>query len=184
MSLPNLTVLVSARAIDDSAPPERQAAREVPAPEVLRAVYLEGARRLLDIALAAIALLLLAPVLLLVGVLIKLDSPGPVFFRQERLGRNRAPFRMLKLRTMRDGVSPELHRAYIASAPPAASGELRKLTHDARVTAVGRVLRSTSLDEVPQLLHVLSGRMSIVGPRPAIHYELHQYRPEHFERFR
>jgi lipopolysaccharide/colanic/teichoic acid biosynthesis glycosyltransferase len=92
---------------------------------------------------------------------------------------------MLKFRTMHDGVSEAMHRAYIAElAAGAASGEgLRKLTVDPRVTRIGRLLRKTSLDELPQLLNVLRGTMSLIGPRPAIPYELEHYAPHHFERF-
>jgi lipopolysaccharide/colanic/teichoic acid biosynthesis glycosyltransferase len=128
----------------------------------------------------------LSPVLAVVAVLIKRDSPGPVLFRQVRYGRRVRPFTVLKFRTMTTGSSPAVHRAYIASlargGSPAGEG-LHKLTDDVRVTRVGRVLRATSADELPQLINVLLGQMSVVGPRPAIDYELEHYEPEHFARF-
>lgn len=109
-------------------------------------------KRLFDIAVAAVALLLLSPLLLAVAVLVKLDSPGPVFFRQERVGRGGAPFRIHKFRTMVTGV-PGL---------PLTVGR------DPRVTKSGRWLRRTRIDELPQLIDVLQGTMSLVGPRPEL----------------
>lgn len=128
---------------------------------------------------------MLSPFLLAVAVLIRLDSRGPALFRQVRLGRDRRPFEVLKFRTMKAGAPDAAHREYIAQlAAGEVSGEgLRKLTADPRVTRVGRVLRATSLDELPQLLNVLAGQMSLVGPRPALEYELEHYQPHHFERF-
>ena len=128
---------------------------------------------------------MLSPLFLLVAVAVRLDSRGPALFRQERLGRDRRPFRVAKFRTMRMDASDEAHRAYIAQL---AAGEvmgdgLRKLTDDPRVTRVGRVLRATSLDELPQLLNVVAGDMSLIGPRPALQYELEHYASHHFERF-
>lgn len=143
-------------------------------------------KRALDLCLGVTLLLLAVPVLLVAALLIKLESPGPVLFRQRRLGAGMEPFTMLKLRTMAVGAPAAAHRDYIAcSAAGRANGDghLQKLTDDPRVTHVGRVLRRLSIDELPQLVHVLSGRMSLVGPRPAIEYELPAYRPEHFARF-
>ena len=117
---------------------------------------------------AALGLLLLSPVLAVIAVAIKLDSRGPVFFRQARLGRRMEEFTVMKFRTMKFDASPELHRAYIAklAAGQADEDELKKLTKDPRVTRVGALLRRTSLDELPQLINVLRGDMSLVGPRP------------------
>lgn len=131
------------------------------------------------------ALVVLAPLLAAIALLVRVDSRGPAVFRQERLGRDRRPFRVLKFRTMRVDAEDALHRAYIrqlAQGDATADG-LRKLTRDPRVTRVGRMLRATSLDELPQLLNVVAGDMSLVGPRPALEYELEHYRPEHFDRF-
>jgi Undecaprenyl-phosphate glucose phosphotransferase len=110
------------------------------------------AKRAFDVILSAVFLAALAPVLLLVSVLVKLTSPGPVLYRQERVGLDGKPFRMLKLRTMRDGAEEDGPRF----AGPG----------DDRVTAIGSFLRRTSIDELPQLLNVLKGDMSLVGPRP------------------
>lgn len=111
-------------------------------------------KRLLDIVVAGLGLLLLAPLFLLVGVLIKLDSPGPVFFRQERVGRHGRPFRIFKFRTMT--VARGVDGAQITVAG------------DARITRVGAFLRRTKLDELAQLIDVLRGTMSLVGPRPEV----------------
>jgi lipopolysaccharide/colanic/teichoic acid biosynthesis glycosyltransferase len=110
------------------------------------------AKRLFDIAFAALALLLLSPLLLLLAATIKLDSPGPVFFRQERVGRHGVPFRIHKFRSMRHG----------------AAGLALTVGADARITRAGRWLRRTRLDELPQLIDVLTGEMSLVGPRPEV----------------
>jgi exopolysaccharide biosynthesis polyprenyl glycosylphosphotransferase len=144
-------------------------------------------KRSLDIAGAAVLLALAGPVMLVIAVLVRRDTPGPVFFRQERLGLDMRRFTLLKFRTMRDGTDDAPHREYlkhIASAD-AAPGEthLYKLDRSDVVTRVGRWLRRTSLDELPQILNVLRGDMSLVGPRPAIPYELEFYAPHHFERF-
>jgi exopolysaccharide biosynthesis polyprenyl glycosylphosphotransferase len=122
------------------------------------------AKRAFDIAGATAGLILFAPLMLVAAVLIKLGSPGPVIFRQTRIGRDSKPFRMLKFRTMVDGAD-------------ALKGELRdqneasglfKITDDPRVTRAGRWLRRASFDEVPQLINVLRGDMSLVGPRPLV----------------
>ena len=111
-------------------------------------------KRTIDIVASALGLLALAPLLLAIGVLIKLDSPGPVFFRQERVGRFGRPFRIFKFRTM-------AHR-------PAADGLQLTVAGDARITRVGAALRQYKLDELPQLIDVLRGTMSLVGPRPEV----------------
>lgn len=146
----------------------------------------ERAKRIIDVLLSAILLVVLSPLLAGIAVAIRLDTGGPLLFRQERRGRCLRPFMVLKFRTMYDGVSSEAHRRYIAHLVAAGVDDgpgLKKLTGDPRVTRVGRVLRQTSLDELPQLVNVLRGEMSIVGPRPALAYELEHYEPEHFARF-
>ena len=124
---------------------------------VLRQPAIVGSRaffkRAFDIVAAFAALLLLLPLLLLVVVLVRLESPGPVLFRQPRWGRGGRPFQMLKFRTMWDGA-------------PASDGSVQASLYDRRITRVGRLLRKTSIDELPQLINVLNGTMSIVGPRP------------------
>jgi lipopolysaccharide/colanic/teichoic acid biosynthesis glycosyltransferase len=112
------------------------------------------AKRLFDLIGASLALLLLAPLLLLVALAIRLDSPGPVFFRQERVGKGGVPFRIHKFRTMR------------ADAP--ALGPQVTVGRDARITRVGHWLRNRRIDELPQFIDVLLGRMSLVGPRPEV----------------
>jgi lipopolysaccharide/colanic/teichoic acid biosynthesis glycosyltransferase len=109
-------------------------------------------KRILDIGVSLIGLICLLPLMLLVAVLIKLDSSGPVFFKQERMGRNFRPFWIYKFRTMRE----------------ASDGLLLTVGQDPRITRIGWFLRKTKLDEVPQLINVLKGDMSLVGPRPEV----------------
>jgi lipopolysaccharide/colanic/teichoic acid biosynthesis glycosyltransferase len=112
------------------------------------------AKRLFDIVVAALALMLLAPLLGLLALVVKLDSPGPVFFRQQRVGRRGAPFRIHKFRTMH------------VDAP--ALGPQVTVGRDARITRIGHTLRHYRIDELPQFIDVLLGRMSLVGPRPEV----------------
>ena len=138
--------------------------------------------RALDLVATLVLLVLLLPLLLVIALAIKLDSPGPVLFRQHRVGRGRRQFFVAKFRTMRHGADHDVHRDYmlalIESGTPAP-----KLAGDARVTRVGSFLRRTSLDELPQLWNVLRGEMSLVGPRPPIPYEVERYPAHWFERF-
>jgi lipopolysaccharide/colanic/teichoic acid biosynthesis glycosyltransferase len=138
----------------------------------------------------ALLLILLIPLFLVVALAIKLDSPGPVVFRQSRLGIGRRRFTMNKFRTMRRDADSAPHQAYIAQliTGDEASAErdddtLYKLDADDRVTAVGHFLRRWSIDELPQLWNVVRGHMSLVGPRPAIPYELEYYERTWHERF-
>ena len=121
------------------------------------------AKRILDTAVAALALLVLSPLFLAIALLVKATSKGPVLFRQERAGLERRPFVLLKFRSMHAGAEQrraELGRANLMDGP------VFKMRDDPRVTRLGRILRRTSLDELPQLLNVLLGHMSLVGPRP------------------
>ncbi len=132
-------------------------------------------------------LLLTSPVFVVAAIKIKRESPGPIFFRQTRLGLNQRPFTALKFRTMKVGTDHSEHREYIKSTMTAdaqinANGTY-KLDRDAAVTPFGRLLRKTSLDELPQLLNILRGEMSLVGPRPCIEYETEFFQPHHFDRF-
>lgn len=143
-------------------------------------------KRALDIVMAAGLLILSSPIWLSAAVVIKLASPGPILFRQERIGVNGRPFTCLKFRTMHNGSSDAAHRELVirmieADGAPA-NGKAFKLDRDARVIRSARWLRSTSLDELPQLLNVLRGEMSIVGPRPPIAYEIEHYKDWHRER--
>ena len=150
-------------------------------------------KRCLDVCIAGAILVVLAPVFLMIAVLIKLDSRGPVFFTHERVGAKRkrsggdsmwvvTKFGMHKFRSMRPNADPSVHEAYIRDfvagrvQPTEESGGKFKLTNDPRVTRVGRLLRRTSLDELPQLFNVLKGQMSLVGPRPVPPYEVACYR--------
>ena len=132
-------------------------------------------KRTIDLLVASAALLLAAPVLLAAAIAIRLDSPGPVVFSQVRIGRDGRRFRILKLRTMAHGCSDAAHAEYVrrlAAGRAEAHGGLFKLVDDPRITRVGRTLRSLSIDELPQLLNVLRGEMSLVGPRPMIEREV------------
>jgi len=143
-------------------------------------------KRMMDVVGAAALLLVAAPMFAVIAVLIRRDSEGPVLFRQVRLGLNMRSFTALKFRTMRVDVDEGIHRDYIrqtmsASANVGANGIYKLDRHE--VTKVGRWLRRTSLDELPQLINVLRGDMSLVGPRPCIPYEIELFRDYHFERF-
>jgi lipopolysaccharide/colanic/teichoic acid biosynthesis glycosyltransferase len=161
----------------------RQAARSQPqAPSPATAL----ACRALDIFGALAGLVLLAPVLLLIVLWIRLDSRGPALFRQERRGRDMKPFIVNKFRSMQMNSPNDEHVAYVQSliAGDAERKEtLFKLVADERVTRAGRILRKTSIDELPQLVNVLLGNMSLVGPRPCLDYELAKYPPHAFGRF-
>lgn len=126
-----------------------------------------AAKRALDITASLAGLLLLSPLLAAVAVLVKLDSAGPVFFRQERIGRGFRPFLIYKLRTMAKGA-PTLGRAITVGEDP-------------RVTRVGRLLRRTKLDELAQLINVLKGDMSLVGPRPELRRYVEAFRDDYKE---
>jgi exopolysaccharide biosynthesis polyprenyl glycosylphosphotransferase len=139
-----------------------------PAPVELSRHHL-AVKRTLDLVLASITLLVAGPVLLVAALAVKLGDGGPVLFRQTRVGRNGRPFTLLKFRTM--VADAEARRAELEDANQR-DGVLFKVDHDPRVTRVGRVLRATSLDELPQLLNVLAGTMSLVGPRPALPEEV------------
>jgi exopolysaccharide biosynthesis polyprenyl glycosylphosphotransferase len=147
-------------------------------------------KRAADILIATLALVLLAPVWLLVCLLVKLDSRGPVFYRQERVGMDGRIFLLFKFRTMHTGADDREHRdfqrRFIEGSPDANLGDtarpVYKLRTDPRVTRLGKYLRRLSLDELPQLLNVLRGDMSVVGPRPPIPYEVEAYALWHRKR--
>ena len=129
-------------------------------------------KRLIDVVVSAVALILLAPLLLVTAIAVKLTSPGPVLFKQSRVGLHGRTFRMLKFRSM--VVDAEPLRAALAKANER-SGPVFKMTRDPRTTRVGRFIRKYSIDELPQLVNVLRGDMSLVGPRPAIPGEVALY---------
>jgi lipopolysaccharide/colanic/teichoic acid biosynthesis glycosyltransferase len=141
-------------------------------------------KRAIDVAVSSAVLLITLPLLAVVAFIIKLTSKGPVLFEQERLGQFGARFQCLKFRTMYTNCDPRIHRDYVqqyiaGNAPSAEAGSsekpLYKLADDPRVTAIGRFLRKTSLDEFPQFWNVLRGEMSLVGPRPPVPYEFEVY---------
>lgn len=147
------------------------------------------AKRLLDLALATACLLVVSPLLLAVAVAIRLDTPGPALFRQTRLGKHRRPFVLCKFRTMYAGCPDDVHREYVTKLltedqpPDGGRDGVFKLEQDARITPVGRLLRRTSIDELPQLINVIRGDMSLVGPRPALPWEAQMFDAVYFERF-
>lgn len=136
-------------------------------------------KRALDIAFSSLGLLLSAPVMVVVALAIKLEDGGPIFYRQERVGRNGVTFGLLKMRSM---VSDAAKRLDELAALNERQGPLFKVTHDPRVTRVGRFIRPSSIDELPQLLNVLRGEMSLVGPRPALPAEFAQFDRDLVER--
>ena len=133
-------------------------------------------RRALDLLVSAFALLLLLPALALIALLISLDSPGPVLFVQRRVGLHGKEFFVFKFRSMFRDAEARLDSVLAGNER---SGPVFKMRQDPRITRAGRVLRRCSLDEVPQLLNVLRGEMSLVGPRPALPREVALYAPEH-----
>ncbi len=155
-------------------------------------------KRTIDIIGAALGLIILFPFLLIVAVIIRLDSPGPVLFVQKRVCMKKtkvngvaryhlSEFSCYKFRTMFHNADPSIHQAFVKALINHEDGEvatmqqgetrLKKLTSDHRITRIGKFLRKASIDEFPQLINVLKGEMSLVGPRPAILYEVEMYKP-------
>jgi lipopolysaccharide/colanic/teichoic acid biosynthesis glycosyltransferase len=154
-----------------------------------------GIKRAMDIIGSALLLVIFAPILLIIALAIKGSSKGPVFFRQRRIGQHGKPFTFLKFRSMHIGNDPNIHKQYVtqliagqaqrnpSNGNGAGSGAgVYKLTNDPRITRVGAFLRRSSLDELPQLWNVLRGEMSLVGPRPALPYEVAAYQTWHRRR--
>ncbi len=152
-------------------------------------------KRLLDVVGALTALVLLAPLMAVVALLVKLGSPGPVIFRQTRMGHGGRPFTFYKFRSMRVDTDDRVHREFVArfvagqggsagaaNAPQVAAAAPYKLKSDPRITPLGAFLRRSSIDELPQFFNVLKGDMSLVGPRPAIPYEVEHYQTWHLRR--
>jgi lipopolysaccharide/colanic/teichoic acid biosynthesis glycosyltransferase len=145
----------------------------------VRHLFARAAGRALDLLVAGALLLVLSPLLLAIALAVRVETGGPALFRQRRVGRGLHEFTMLKFRTMHSGADATPHREYVQAligddrSPE--RGRLYKLSVDNRVTGVGRVLRSWSLDELPQLINVLLGQMALVGPRPVIPYEVEMY---------
>ena len=146
-------------------------------------------KRGLDIVGAMGLLILLFPVFALIAALVKFTSRGPVFFKQVRVGEQAKPFKMLKFRTMFTGADPALHQEFVtrfikssADCKEPTKDAPFKIAHDPRITPIGRFLRKTSLDELPQFWNVVRGDMSLVGPRPPLSYEVEVYQPWHRRR--
>ena len=148
-------------------------------------------KRVMDVCGSLVGLSLLSPLLLFAAVAIKITSPGPIIFKQTRFGKKGIHFTFYKFRSMYVNVDDQIHREYVADL---IKGELEKINQgdeerplykmksDSRVTPVGKIIRKTSIDELPQLFNVLRGEMSLVGPRPPIHYEVEEYDPWHLRR--
>ncbi len=148
-------------------------------------------KRVLDLMAASLALLVAAPLAAVISLLIKLSSPGPVLFRQMRVGKDGKQFMFYKFRSMRVNNDDSEHREYIKLFIEGNEAEIKKrypgekiykLTGDDRITMIGKFLRRTSLDELPQLLNVFKGEMSMVGPRPHLPYEVELYQDWHLRR--
>lgn len=146
------------------------------------------ARRAFDIVLAGAIVLALSPLLIALAIAIRLDSPGPAFFRQRRVGYKEREFTLFKFRSMRVDADPRGHREYVTALIQGRNADggrkdLYKLAVDDRITPVGRWIRRWSLDELPQLFNVIAGDMALVGPRPAIAYEVAEYPSWYLDRF-
>jgi lipopolysaccharide/colanic/teichoic acid biosynthesis glycosyltransferase len=148
-------------------------------------------KRAFDVSFASLILALTAPVLALAALAVWIFDGRPVLFRQQRVGVRSNSFEMLKLRTMCVAAADSSHREYVkrwiqngsaAGDGAGSDAQVFKLTRDDRVTPVGRILRRFSLDELPQLINVIRGEMSLIGPRPALPYELESYKPWHLRR--
>ena len=167
----------------------REHAQAVHAEEARQGLAAAAARRAADIVLAGGLVVLLLPLLIGIGIAIRLDSRGPALFRQRRVGYRGREFTLFKFRSMRLDADPRRHEEYVtalikgAEATPGDGKDLYKLAVDNRITPVGRWIRRWSLDELPQLLNVLRGEMTLVGPRPAIPYEVAEYPTWYLRRF-
>lgn len=157
-------------------------------PRTMTEVSRSVTKRALDVVGSVVMLVLLAPVIIGVALLVKATSPGPVFFHQLRVGARGRIFRMFKFRTIRIDADATMHQQYVESfikagaQRPEGRETVSKIVNDPRVTPVGRFLRRSSLDEVPQFWNVLTGEMSLVGPRPPLPYEVARYKSWHRRR--
>ncbi len=150
-------------------------------------------KRAFDLLVAFAMLVVVSPVMLVIALVIKKSSPGPVLFAQERLGKDGRPFKFYKFRSMEHNSDDAIHRQFVAMfiggdddgcTDTNAGDQVFKMKIDPRVTRIGSLLRRTSLDELPQLFNILKGEMSLVGPRPPIAYEIENYMPWHMERLK
>jgi lipopolysaccharide/colanic/teichoic acid biosynthesis glycosyltransferase len=143
-------------------------------------VYLRYGKRAMDVMIAGLSLLFLSPLFALLALLIKIDSRGPVFYKSKRLGRNGRPFTFYKFRSMYVGAHEDRHK--VEHLNEKTDGPVFKISSDPRTTRIGRFIRQTSLDELPQLANVLTGQMTLVGPRPPLPEEVAQYQSWHRRR--
>ncbi len=147
-------------------------------------------QRVFDVAVATLCLMLASPLMAGVAIVIRLTTPGPALFRQVRLGQGQRQFVLYKFRTMHAGSDDDVHREYVRGLltldrpPTGGQRGLYKLEDDARITRVGRLLRRTSIDELPQLFNVIRGDMSLVGPRPVLPWEAELIGAAHARRYR
>jgi len=165
--------------------------REEPAVGDDKTVFQLIIKRSLDILISVSILVISLPFILAIAVIIKCTSKGPVLFKQERIGKNGKPFMFLKLRTMKYGSSDRQHRKFCkdfiegklsGGSSEGTGNKTYKIVDDPRVTGVGRFLRKSSLDELPQFLNILRGDMTLVGPRPSLKYEYKYYNDWHKRR--
>lgn len=169
----------------------REAQQAAVAPAATESRWQATVRRAIDFLFASALILVFSPLLLAVAAAIRLDSRGPVFFRQRRVGVNQREFTLFKFRSMRLDADPRGHQEYVTAlikgeAEAQADSnrkDLYKLAVDDRITPVGRWIRRWSIDELPQLFNVVIGNMSLVGPRPAISYEVDEYPAWYLQRF-
>lgn len=138
-----------------------------------RKIFYRALKRITDIILSIIALILLSPVFLIIAVIIRIDSKGPIFFKHKRVGKNGKPIYIYKFRTMYDHAEDMIKN--FNEEQMREFKESYKLQNDPRITKIGEALRKTSLDELPQILNILKGELSIIGPRPVIDEELEKY---------
>lgn len=153
-------------------------AAAIQATKIERRPY-DVAKRFFDIVLSLCGLVILSPLFLITAVAIRLDSKGPAFYSQKRIGKNGKPFKMYKFRSMCVDAEQQLERL---AALNERDGPTFKITHDPRVTRVGRFIRKTCIDELPQLINILGGEMSLVGPRPPLPNEVAVYTPYQMRR--
>lgn len=153
-------------------------AAAIQATKIERRPY-DVAKRFFDIVLSLCGLVILSPLFLITAVAIRLDSKGPAFYSQKRIGENGKPFKMYKFRSMCVDAEQQLERL---AALNERDGPTFKITHDPRVTRVGRFIRKTCIDELPQLINILRGEMSLVGPRPPLPNEVAVYTPYQMRR--
>ena len=160
---------------------EREVSTHDEAPPRRRSPFQHVGKRIVDVVAAVLGLFALSPLMLIIALAIRLDSKGPILFRQRRLGLDGKEFLLWKFRTMVEDAENQL--GALETVNESSGGALFKVRHDPRVTWVGRFLRRTSLDELPQLFNILQGRMSLVGPRPLPLRDCERFRKIDAERF-